>query len=129
MWDATPIDLPLESYVDTWHGRRVVEWINEYDFDKPVFLFVGFPGPHDPWDAPREAVDLYRDVDIPLPASTQRPEERKGAYGAFLRAFQGLSNSDTMTDDCIRDARRAYYADKTTFGIQARAGKESASSY
>ena len=111
MWDATPIGLPLESYVDTWHGRRVVEWINEYDFRKPVFLFVGFPGPHDPWDAPREAVDLYRDVDIPLPASTERPEERKGAYGAFLRAFQGLSNSDTMTDDCIRDARRAYYAD------------------
>lgn len=111
MWDATPIDLPLESYVDAWHGTRTVDWIDGYASDKPFFLFVGFPGPHDPWDAPKEAVDRYRDADIPLPASTEPPEERRGAYGAFLRSFQALSNSDTMTDDRIRDVRRAYYGD------------------
>ncbi len=111
MWDATPIDLPLESYVDTWHGTRTVEWIDAYSEDKPYFLFVGFPGPHDPWDAPREAVDVYRDAEIPLPGSTRRPEERRGVYGAFLRAFQGFSSSETLTDDRIRDARRAYYGD------------------
>ena len=111
MWDATPIDLPLESYVDAWHGTRTVEWIDAYSRDKPFFLFVGFPGPHDPWDAPREAVDAYRDADIPLPGSTRRPEEQRGVYGAFLRAFQGFSNSETLTDDRIRDARRAYYGD------------------
>jgi arylsulfatase A-like enzyme len=111
MWDATPIDLPLESYVDVWHGRRAVQWIDEYAFDRPFFLFVGFPGPHDPWDAPREAVDPYRKVDVPLPGSTRPPDPHRGVYGAFLRAFQGLSNSDTLTDDRIREARRAYYGD------------------
>ena len=111
MWDATPINVPSESCVDAWHGARTVDWIDAYSGDKPFFLFVGFPGPHDPWDAPREAVDAYRDVDIPLPGSTTRPEEQGGVYGAFLRAFQGLSNSDTLTDDRIRDVRRAYYGD------------------
>jgi choline-sulfatase len=111
MWDATPIDLPLENYVDAWHGQRVVQWIDEYAFDQPFFLFVGFPGPHDPWDAPREAVAPYRELDVALPGSTRRPDPRRGVYGAFLRAFQGLSNTDTMTDDRILDARRAYYGD------------------
>jgi choline-sulfatase len=111
MWDATPIELPLESYVDAWHGRRVVRWIDEYAFDRPFFLFVGFPGPHDPWDAPREAVDPYLKQDVALPGSTRRPEPRSGVYGAFLRAFLGFSNSDTLTDERIRQARRAYYGD------------------
>lgn len=117
MWDATPIGLPVEGYVDAWHGRRVVRWIDEYERDRPFFLFVGFPGPHDPWDAPREAVAEYDDVEIPLPGSTQRPRlpERgapgRSAYAAFLRAFMGLSNTDTFTEDRMRAARRAYYAD------------------
>jgi choline-sulfatase len=112
MWDATPIGLPLEGYVDAWHGRRVVQWIDDYARDEPFFLFVGFPGPHDPWDAPREAVAAYDDVEIPLPGSTRRPAmPESGPYAAFLRAFMGLSNSATLTHDRIRAARRAYYAD------------------
>jgi choline-sulfatase len=112
MWDASPIGLPLDGYVDAWHGRRVVKWIDDYARDKPFFLFVGFPGPHDPWDAPREAVAAYDDVEIPLPGSTARPRApEKGVYGAFLRAFLGFSSTDTLTDDRIRAARRAYYAD------------------
>jgi hypothetical protein len=29
----------------------------------PFFLFVGFPGPHDPWDAPIDAVDAFGPAD------------------------------------------------------------------
>ena len=46
------------------------EWIERYDRPEPFFLFVGFPGPHDPWDAPAEAVQRYRGVDISMPSST-----------------------------------------------------------
>ena len=66
-------------------------WVDDYDRPEPFFLFVGFPGPHDPWDAPREAVDRYNDVDISMPRSTQRPTiEGTGRYGTLLRAFLGL---------------------------------------
>lgn len=112
MWDSTPMPLPLHAYVDTWHGERAVQWIESYDRPDPFFLFVGFPGPHDPWDAPEEAVRRYRDVDISMPASTARPAiEGTGRYGALLNGFLWVSDSETMTDDAIRGMRRAYAAD------------------
>ena len=73
MWDSTPMPLPLEAYVDAWHGLQAVEWIEGYYRQEPFFLFVGFPGPHDPWDAPEAAVQRYRDVDISMPALDKRP--------------------------------------------------------
>jgi choline-sulfatase len=112
MWDSTPTPIPLESYVDAWHGQQAVQWIEHYDRQEPFFLFVGFPGPHDPWDAPEEAVRRYRDVDISMPASTRRPDtESAGRYGGLLNAFLWLSDSESMTDDAIRGMRTAYAAD------------------
>jgi arylsulfatase A-like enzyme len=112
MWDSTPTPLPLDAYVDAWHGQRAVEWIERYDRQEPFFLFVGFPGPHDPWDAPAEAVARYEDVDVSMPASTRRPDtESTGRYGALLNAFAWVSDSETMTDAAIRGMRRAYAAD------------------
>ena len=112
MWDSTPTPIPLESYVDAWHGQRAVEWIERYERAEPFFLFVGFPGPHDPWDAPAEAVQRYRGVDISMPSSTRRPTiEGTGRYGALLNSFLWVSDSETMTDDAIRGMRRSYAAD------------------
>jgi choline-sulfatase len=112
MWDSTPMPVPLESYVDAWHGDYAARWIEAYRRDAPLFLFVGFPGPHDPWDAPAEAVARYDGRDISMPRSTARPDlEATGSYGGLLRAFLHLSDTDTMTDDAIRGMRRAYSAD------------------
>ena len=94
-----------------WHGELAADWIGDYDRDEPFFLFVGFPGPHDPWDAPAEAVARYDGVDMPMPASTRRPDlDGTGRYGRLIQALLDLSDSDTMTDDAIRAMRRAYNA-------------------
>ncbi len=112
MWDSTPMPIPLESYVDAWHGQQAVRWIEGYDRQEPFFLFVGFPGPHDPWDAPAEAVERYRGVDITMPSSTRRPvTEDTGRYGALLNVFLWLSDSESMTEDAIRGMRTSYAAD------------------
>ena len=75
--------LPLDAYIDAWHGARGVEWIEADDHAEPFFLFVGFPGPHDPWDAPQAAVDRYAGVDVTMPATTRRPDiDGTGRYGA-----------------------------------------------
>jgi choline-sulfatase len=114
LYDATPIPLPVAHYVDVWHGQRAAEWIEAYRGAAPFFLFVGFPGPHDPWDAPLEAVEEYRGAEIPLPASTRRPDDpAEGPYRSFVRTFKAFSYSDELTDDRIREARRAYYANVT----------------
>ncbi|MDX6234694.1 MAG: hypothetical protein QOH68_3812 [Nocardioidaceae bacterium] len=111
MWDATPLPIPLEAYIDTWQGDDAVRWIESYDREQPFFAFVGFPGPHDPWDAPAGAVDRYADREISMPRTTRRPDlAGTGAYGRLLDAFLNLSDTDTMTDDAIRGMRRAYSA-------------------
>jgi len=111
MWDATPSPLPLGDYIDTWHGDLAVRWLEQYEGAAPFFAFVGFPGPHDPWDAPRAAVDAYAPGEVTMPASTRRPElNGTGAYGRLLGAFLGLSDTETMTDAAIQGMRRAYAA-------------------
>jgi len=112
MWDATPTPLPLDDYIDSWHGRLASDWISSYDREEPFYAFVGFPGPHDPWDAPAEAVSQYASAGTPaLPRSTTRPDrEGTGNYGRLLEAFGRLSDTETMTDDRILGMRRAYAA-------------------
>lgn len=113
-WQAEPCPLALEDYPDAWHGRHAAEWIDHYAGAAPFFLWVGFPGPHDPWDAPREAIDWYRDSEIPMPRSLVRPEvPASGALSVFLNAFLAYSDSYSMTDAAIRAMRRAYYANVT----------------
>jgi len=114
MWDATPMPVPLDAYIDAWHGREAVQWIEAYERPEPFFLFVGFPGPHDPWDAPQAAIDRYGDIDVSMPATTKRPNvEGTGRYTDLLNSFLWLSDSETMTDDAIRGMRRSYSADVT----------------
>jgi arylsulfatase len=112
MWDATPLPVPLDAYIDAWHGQQAAQWIAAYDRPEPFFLFVGFPGPHDPWDAPDEARRRYAGVDPPMPTSTKRPDlQGTGNYGRLLKAFLDLSDTQTMTDAAIAEMRLAYCAD------------------
>jgi choline-sulfatase len=111
MWDATPSPVPLPDYIDTWHGDLAVRWIEERTAANPFFLFVGFPGPHDPWDAPRDAVEKFGPSAPTMPSSTKRPDlDGLGDYGKLMRGMLQLSDTDTMTDEAIAGMRRAYCA-------------------
>ena len=119
MWDATPMPLPLGDYIDPWHGDLAVDWIEGYAGDAPFFAFVGFPGPHDPWDAPVEAIATYASGETSFPGSTRRPDpDLAGSYGRLLAAFMRLSDTDTMDDDAIRGMRRAYAASVAVIDAQ-----------
>ncbi len=112
-WAVDPSPLPPEHYIDAWVGRRAARWIEDRPGDEPFFCWVGFPGPHDPWDAPASSVRRYDGDAIPLD-STRRPEvPADGPLSAFLRAFLAYSSSDTLTDDRAREVRRHYYANLT----------------
>jgi arylsulfatase A-like enzyme len=113
-WRAEPCPLALEDYADVWHGARAAKWIEDYSRPKPFFLWVGFPGPHDPWDAPAEAVEQYRHAEIPMPRSLNRPAvPPSGPFNVMLTAFLAYSDSATMTEEAITGMRRAYYANLT----------------
>lgn len=111
-WSASSIPLPTEDYIDAWHGDRVVRWLEEYSRPEPWFLWVGFPGPHDPWDAPADYVDLYRQSAMPMPATLRRPDiPEDGPFHDFLSFWVWRhSDSATFTDEQVQEVRRYYYA-------------------
>ena len=113
-WKGEPCPLPPQDYADAWHGERAAQWIADYTGSQPFFLWIGFPGPHDPWDAPAPALDLYRNAEIPLPRSRDFPSvPPDGPLRIFLEMIRLDSDSTTMTDEAIIEMRRAYYANLT----------------
>jgi arylsulfatase len=115
LWTTASNPVSGDDYIDAWHGRRAVQWIEEYDRDQPFFQWVGFPGPHDPWDAPAEYADLYRRQDMPMPESLERPElPRDGALRQFLGYLLNVhSDSPGLTEAVIAEIRRFYYGNIT----------------
>lgn len=110
-WATDPLPLPLHAHPDVWLGQYTADWIRDYDGDAPFFLQVGFPGPHDPWDAPQEALAAFGDPDIPMPGTLEPPEiPASGPFATYLTMLTKYSDTDTMTPQAIARARRAYYA-------------------
>jgi len=110
-WDTEPAPVPAHLYADTWLADYACRWLDEVGRERPFFLQVGFPGPHDPWDAPEDARRAYEGAGIPLPASLERPElPAAGPMATFLGAILRLIDSDTLTDERLREVRRAYFA-------------------
>ena len=64
---AKPSPLPLEEYYDVYVGNRGVEFLKNYEGDKPWFCHVSFGGPHEPWDTPEPYASMYKKEDMPAP--------------------------------------------------------------
>jgi len=62
-----PSPLPVEDVLDSYVGRKAVEFVERYDDSRPMCLFVGFAGPHEPWDAPFPYATMYRAEETPKP--------------------------------------------------------------
>lgn len=56
-----------DAYGDQVTVDRACARIRDYDWSKPLFLYVGTTGPHDPYTPPKEFLDLYPIEDLRLP--------------------------------------------------------------
>ena len=121
MWFPESTPLPNEDYLDTWTGQEVVKWIDEYDRDEPFFQWVGFPGPHEPHDAPKDYVDLYRNVDIPLGQRIPPEVPESGPLHTLMRWLQTTAQWEGLTDDIVKLLTRYYYANITAIDDQVGA--------
>ena len=64
---AKPSPLPLEEYYDVYVGNCGVDYLKNYEGDKPWFCHVSFGGPHEPWDVPEPYASMYKKEDMPAP--------------------------------------------------------------
>jgi len=62
-----PSPLPVEDFMDSYVGAQAAGFVRAYRDARPLCLFVGFGGPHDPWDAPGEYASMYDPAESPPP--------------------------------------------------------------
>jgi arylsulfatase A-like enzyme len=78
---------PLEEryHPDVFVGNTARWFIEQRASDSPLFLQVGFPGPHPPYDPPRRLIESYLDTRFPPPEVT---EEELAGQPSPLRAYR-----------------------------------------
>lgn len=67
-WDMAPA-----MHSDNFVGETAKWWLETKPMDKPLFMVVGFPGPHPPYDPTPDMAEKYMARDVPLPEVS--PEE------------------------------------------------------
>ena len=67
-------DLPEEAHSDMFVGDMANWWLDNYPVDGPLFLEIGFPGPHPPYDPTSEYLGKYINKDLPLLEVTEEEE-------------------------------------------------------
>ena len=110
-WATWPSPLPEEEFLDSYVGRQAVAVVDGYDGDKPMCLFVGFGGPHEPFDAPGKYADMYAPAQCPpaIPAEPI-PANLPPSAAAYVRSREGfLRRADSIPVEKIAAARANYY--------------------
>ena len=78
-------DLDEDMHSDVFVGEFAQWWLRTYPLDRPLFMEVGFPGPHPPYDPVPRWLDRYIDKDLPLREYTS---EEIAAQPEPLRALR-----------------------------------------
>ena len=82
------------------------EFLKERINDRPLFLTVGFYGPHCPYIAPKELYDYYYYL---LPELPDMTEEKQIIHPA-IRQWYDNRRMEEVTSEDVRRIRAAYYA-------------------
>jgi choline-sulfatase len=128
---AVPSSLPRDEQCDSYTGRMTMEWLASRP-RRPFFLWVSFPGPHNPWDAPGAYGAMYNPADMPPPLAWSEqfegkpPSQRKrseqsgllhldaGEVQAMAAQYYGLiSNIDDWCGRIIAALRETGALDNT----------------
>lgn len=119
-FQGVPWHYEEQYHSDVFIGNSAVSWIDNYRGNKPVFLEVGFTGPHEPWDPLPRHLDMYADKELP-PRVLREGElkEKPPQHLAHLEAFANAGGEAKIdlrlaSEDDIENMRRHYYAKITT---------------
>jgi len=92
----------------TYAARRHIFDLARSNDERPFFLTVSWTHPHDPYAALPRLMNRYKENDIPLP-KTRAESVFLDPHSARLRSVCDLDRY-LITDDHVRRARHAYYA-------------------
>ncbi|MFC4601057.1 sulfatase [Cohnella hongkongensis] len=118
-------ELPEDMHPDVFVGDVAKWWITERKkVEKPVFLQIGFPGPHPPFDSLPRYTEPYMDKEFPLPEVTgEELESQPNALRELRRQHMEVDHDavvhlDRATPEQQRRQRAAYFANVTMIDEQ-----------
>jgi arylsulfatase len=114
-------DLPEDAHPDNFVGDMATWWLDTKPVpdDKPLFLEIGFPGPHPPYDPVPRYAKPY--LEKKLPIAPLLPEDLAGQPSIYHQMRQ--HNSEVDHDSVVhqldpsaeaRHLQRAYYLANVT---------------
>ncbi len=107
-------ELPEDAHPDTFVGDMAVWWINSYPPTQPLFLQIGFPGPHPPYDPVPRYAEPYLEKELPLLEVTQDELDNQPPPLKELRQHNSEIDHDSVVLELEptheqRHRQRAYY--------------------
>ncbi|MBT3276192.1 MAG: sulfatase-like hydrolase/transferase [Spirochaetales bacterium] len=100
-----PSPFNQEDHMDGYVGRQAVDFVDNCSGDRPTCMFVGFPGPHDPWDAPDRFASMYDPAESPPPIPfIEHPE----TVPANVSGKDDFEIREDMTSDTFASIRANY---------------------
>ncbi len=127
-WDSkfqgVPWHLEERFHSDVFIGNSAVSWIRNYAGDAPVFLQVGFTGPHEPWDPLPRHLERYDGITPPARIFREGELEEKPPQQKAVRNHHATADHESRiriedaSEDDIDRMRRHYYAKITTVDEQ-----------
>ena len=111
--------LPEETHPDTFVGDMATWWIESKPKLKPLFLQIGFPGPHPPYDPVPRYAEPYLEKELPLLKVTQAELDAQPPALKELRQHNQDIDHDSVIMDLNptyqqRHRQRAYYLANVT---------------
>ncbi len=111
--------LPEDTHPDNFVGDMAVWWLDSYPRTEPLFLQIGFPGPHPPYDPVRRYADPYLQKTLPLLEVTKEELENQPEPFQELRYHNSKIDHDSVVHLLSpsheqRHRQRAYYLANVT---------------
>ena len=112
---------PKRFHVDAYVGDQAATWLSRYSGtggsagrnggqNPPFAAWVSFPGPHDPYDPPKEMASMYYDAPIPEPIPPPSDAQGRGGGGAVRTSPLYQLDLSRATPEHYRRWRAHYYA-------------------
>ena len=73
--DYDPDALTPDEFDDGYIGETAAEYVKNYEGDAPLYLQVGFLGPHPPYWAPGDFANMYDPEQMPPPLAVDDPKQ------------------------------------------------------
>lgn len=104
-------DLPDDLQVDRWVGKQSANYVRNHTFDQPLALMVGFPGPHCPYDPPKEAIRSINPDQLPeaIPETAESKTHQADFLAAYKREWAAL-DYEGFNASHVKTIRQYYAA-------------------